>query len=57
MGVFKMSCLLIQIQNELCSYKVLKNFEFGTKNVLLGICSVTASVFKKQLSYFTNQHP
>ena len=29
MGLLQKSCLLIQIQNEPCFYKVLKNFELG----------------------------
>ena len=40
MGFLQKSSLLIQIQNELISYKGLKNFKLGTRNAYQAILGI-----------------
>ena len=52
MGFFQQSCLLIQIQNEPCSYKDPKNCEYAIKMPCLAILSLNQGLnLQKELSY------
>ena len=47
------SCLLMQIETDLCSLKDPKSFKFWTKNAIFGNLKHALRLdFQKQLSYF-----
>ena len=52
MGFLQKSSLLIQIQNELISYKGLKNFKLGTRNAYQAILGIFKTYVCKKIVLF-----